>query len=112
MKRSKLETYYVETFGERENVEEAAPRRTPRRAERQEPRARAGFGRRLVIRLGLTFAPMAILGVAGMMTECGARSSASAMPDFLRSTVCARHSLMGQSSALDATFRTISDRFR
>lgn len=112
MKRSKLETYYVETFGEREIVADPAPGRSSRRAERPEPRPRASFGRRLAFRLGLTLSPMAVLGVAGMMTDCGARSSSSAMPDIVRSAVCARNNLMGQSSALDATFRTLNERLR
>lgn len=110
MKRSKLETYYVETFGERDEADESA--RPPRRAARPEPRQRGSFGRRLVVRLGLIFAPMAILGIAGAMTDCGARPASSVLPDIVRGTICARHSLMGQSASLESTFRTLSDHLR
>lgn len=113
MKPTKLEAFYLETFGE------AAPSRDPvagAPARRDEPprrrRERSGFGRRLLTRLGLMFAPMAILGLMATMTDCDVRSPNALLPDLVRKTVCARKTLPGQASALDGTFRTLSNTFR
>ncbi|NEU11467.1 hypothetical protein G3T14_04915 [Methylobacterium sp. BTF04] len=113
MKPSKLEAFYVETFGARDVAPDARPEPSVRRDERpRQKRERSGFGRRLVVRLGLMFAPMAILGAVAMTTDCSRRSPTSMIPEILRSTACARQGLMTQSSALEGTFRTISDHLR
>jgi hypothetical protein len=113
MKPSKLEAFYVETFGARDSALDDQPDTPPRRNERpRRKRERSGFGKRLVVRLGLMFAPMAILGAVAMTTDCSRRSPKSVIPEILRTTACARQGLLTQSSALEGTFRTISDHLR
>lgn len=112
MKPSKLEAFYSETFGARDpsHGEENAP---PRRgAASRKARPRGGFGGRLLFRLCLMFAPMAILGIVAMTTDCGARPAGSILPEIVRSAACARRGLMGQATALEGTIRTVTDRLR
>lgn len=112
MKPSKLEAYYVETFGERDTPDRDQPRPPAPRSDRPRRRERGGFGSRLLLRLCVMFAPMALLGLIAMTTDCGARSPSSMIPEVLRTTACLRANLTNQAASLDGTFRALTDKIR
>ncbi|GJE17424.1 hypothetical protein AIGOOFII_2138 [Methylobacterium marchantiae] len=54
--------------------------------------------------------PLAFL-LLSIFVECGYRPS-SMMPEFLRTTACARRDITRHTLSIETTLRTISDRLR
>lgn len=110
MKRSKLEAYYVETFGAREAEGDDEPDRSasPRRRDvRPARRRRSGFGVLRLFKLALMLGPMSILLGATLLMDCQSVSRGSWVPEILRSTACARRDFAGRVLNLDGNLRTV-----
>lgn len=114
MKRSKLEIYAHERFGPPDELDAVTPEDSgsaprPRHEPVRRRRARrGGIGVWGAIKLVLMLGPMAILLGATMLTECGGAAQGSWMPEFLRSTACARRDLTGRVFSLEGQLRTVA----
>lgn len=125
MARSKLERFRDAHFpGESDHMAapgdgsdprsaHAVPARSPAparngRGSRRSGRGVGGIYR--VVKLVLLLAPLAFL-LLTTFVECGPRPS-SMVPDFVRTTACARRDLSRHALSIEGTLKTVSDRLR
>jgi hypothetical protein len=115
MKRSKLEAYYEQEFGPRDDESEDRPPRRPSgrdRAPARPRRQRGGFGFFRLLKVTLMLGPVTILLAASLLMDCQGSARGSWVPDLLRSTACARRDLAGRMLHLDSDLRTVASGLR
>ncbi|KQP75724.1 hypothetical protein ASF41_14815 [Methylobacterium sp. Leaf111] len=115
MKRSKLEAYYEQEFGPRDDEPDDRPLRRSSGRDRAPARPRGrrgGFGIVRLLKVTLMLGPMTILLAASLLMDCQGGVRGSWVPDILRSTACARRDLAGRVLHLDSDLRTVTNGLR